>query len=765
MTQTNSTPKNATLPFVTASDDANPVTDLIYLKVALPTPVRQTFSYRATSTLGPFQPGIRVTVPFGRRTMVGIVVNVSDETQYPIHKLKSIKSKIDQTPIISPVLMKLCLWATNYYHHPIGEVFAAAIPSILRAGKPANQQLKKLRLAADIVDLPWELANLTRAPRQKSLLQLISKSAKGITPSELSNLHYSKSVVNALMSRALAEWHENERVLRPFSTNAVLVNDQPFKLSDEQAKAISCIEANAQGTTLLYGVTGSGKTEVYLQIIGNLLRSGKQALVLVPEIGLTPQTIQRFNARFNVPVVAIHSAMTDLERLNAYQAAATGHAGIVIGTRSAIFTPLNKPGAIIIDEEHDSSFKQQAGFRYSARDLAVLRGQWEKIPVVLGSATPSLESYNNAKTKRYALAELTKRAGNARVATYDILNIRKENLTEGLSSALIATMKKHLEAGNQVLVFLNRRGYSPVLLCHECGWIAQCNRCDARLTVHFNNLRCHHCSSAGKIPRDCPGCRSPQLVPLGSGTQRIEQVLNSLFPDTKVIRVDRDSTRAKGSMEKVVSEITSGGPAILVGTQLLAKGHHFPSVTLVAIPDMDSGFYSSDYKAIEKMGQLLLQVGGRAGREEKPGVVSLQTHFPNEPVLNTLISKGYTEFAELILNERMTNELPPYVYHAMIRAEAIKRDEAMNFLSNLTHSLSTNPSTAFALSDPSTMVLGPIPSLMEKKAGKFRAQLLLSSNQRRSLHQLLTTCIAIITQSKTNQKVRWSIDVDPIDST
>jgi primosomal protein N' (replication factor Y) len=755
MTHTNPTSKNSTLPFFTASDDANAVADVIYIQVALPTPVRQTFTYSAMSALGPFQPGMRVLVPFGRRTMVGIVIRTSDETQYPLHKLKPITDKIDKSPIVTPVLMKLCLWATNYYHHPIGEVFAAAIPAILRAGKPANQQRKALVLAIDTIDLPAHLAKLSRAPRQKSLLQLIAKRENGMTPSELYKLDYSKSVIDTLVSRTLVEWHENEQILTPFSTAAVLANDHPFKLSDEQENAISRIEANERGTTLLYGVTGSGKTEVYLQIISKLLRSGKQALVLVPEIGLTPQTIQRFNTRFNVPVVAIHSGMTDLERLNAYQAAATGHAGIVIGTRSAIFTPLHKPGVIIVDEEHDASFKQQAGFRYSARDLAVLRGQWEKIPVVLGSATPSLESYHNAKTKKYALAELTKRAGNAKVANYDILNIRKEDLAEGLSSALIAAMKKHLGAGNQVLVFLNRRGYSPVLLCHECGWIAQCNRCDARLTVHFNNLRCHHCSSAGKIPRTCPECRSPQLVPLGSGTQRIEQVLNSLFPDTKVIRVDRDSTRAKGSMEKVVSEITSGGPAILVGTQLLAKGHHFPSVTLVAIPDMDSGFYSSDYKAIEKMGQLLLQVGGRAGREEKPGVVCLQTHFPNEPVLLTLINKGYTEFAELLLNERQTNELPPYVYHAMIRAEAVKRDEAMSFLSNLTNSLPANPSA---------MVLGPIPSLMEKKAGKFRAQLLLSSNERGSLHQLLTTCTAIITKSKTNQKVRWSIDVDPIDS-
>jgi primosomal protein N' (replication factor Y) len=731
------------------------VTETVYLEVALPTPVRQTFTYSAASELGPFPVGIRVLVPFGRRTMIGIVLNTASETTYPAEKLKSIGNKLDSTPIISPILIRLCLWASDYYHHPIGEVFSTALPTLLRTGKSASQQLRVLKLTAGTTTVETAIAALTRAPRQRSLLQLIAERDDGVTATELSELEYKRSVVDALIARELVSWHSRDLTLSPFSSAGRISKPAPFSLSEEQRAATICVKQNASRTTLLYGVTGSGKTEVYLQSIGRLLHEGRQALVLVPEIGLTPQTINRFKTRFNVPVVSLHSGMTDLERLNAYRAAATGHAGIVIGTRSAIFTPLLNPGIIIVDEEHDASFKQQTGFKYSARDLAVLRGQWEKIPTVLGSATPSLESYHNAQTKKYALAELTERAGEARPASFDILNIRKADLKEGLSSALVNTMRTHLSAGNQVLVFINRRGYSPVLLCHECGWIAQCTRCDARLTVHFNSLRCHHCSSTAKIPRACPDCNSSQLVPLGAGTQRLEQVLNNLFPNTKVIRVDRDSTRQKGSMEKVVSEVTEGGAAILVGTQLLAKGHHFPSVTLVAIPDMDAGFYSSDYKAIEKMGQLLLQVGGRAGREEKPGTICLQTHFPNEPVLRSLIEEGYTSFAEHLLADRLENELPPYHFQAMIRAEAVNRDEAMKFLGDLAKTLPHLPST---------LALGPIPSQMEKKAGKFRAQLLLSSSHRKSLHQLISNCIALITDAPPNRRVRWSIDVDPIDT-
>ena len=731
------------------------MTETVYLEVALPTPMRQTFTYSAVSDLGPFPVGIRVRVPFGRRTMVGIVLSTSIETTFPADKLKAIDEKLDATPVISPVLIRLCLWASEYYHHPVGEVFSTAIPTLLRTGKSASEQLRVLKLHAAPKTLDKAIDELSRAPRQRSLLQLVSQSNDGLTQSDISEHEYKRSIVDALIARGLVAWHTRDKTLRRFSTTGTLSKPAPFDLSEEQRAATLCVAKNTSRTTLLYGVTGSGKTEVYLQSISRLLHEGRQALVLVPEIGLTPQTIDRFKTRFDVPVVSLHSGMTDLERLNAYRAAATGHAGIVIGTRSAIFTPLLNPGIIIVDEEHDASFKQQTGFRYSARDLAVLRGQWEGIPTVLGSATPSLESYHNAQTDKYALAELTKRAGEAGAASFDILNIRKADLKEGLSSTLINTMRTHLSAGNQVLVFINRRGYSPVLLCHECGWIAQCTRCDARLTVHFNSLRCHHCASLAKIPRACPDCASSQLVPLGAGTQRLEQVLNNLFPDTKVIRVDRDSTRQKGSMEKVVSEVTEGGAAILVGTQLLAKGHHFPSVTLVAIPDMDAGFYSSDYKAIEKMGQLLLQVGGRAGREEKPGTVCLQTHFPNEPILRSLVDEGYTHFAQHLLADRLANELPPYHFQAMIRAEAVNRDEAMNFLSELTKTLQHVPST---------LALGPIPSQMEKKAGRFRAQLLLSSSHRKSLHQLISQCISGITSAPPNRKIRWSIDVDPIDT-
>ncbi|MEX1237056.1 MAG: primosomal protein N', partial [Pseudomonadales bacterium] len=495
---------------------------------------------------------------------------------------------------------------------------------------------------------------------------------------------------------------------------------------------------------------------VYFELIEKVLRAGKQALVLVPEIGLTPQTVQRFNARFNVPISVFHSGMTDRERLTAWMAARSGAAGIIIGTRSAIFAPLKHPGLIVVDEEHDTSFKQQDGFRYSARDLAVLRGQMEQVPVILGSATPSLESWHNAKTGKYHLVRLVSRPGTTMPATYRVIDLRNLPLTEGFAPPLLEAMKRELEAHNQVLVFLNRRGYSPVLMCRECGYIAHCHRCDARLTVHqpMGVLICHHCTSQIPIPRTCPECHGADLALIGIGTQRIEQTLSDLFGKHRIIRIDRDSTRGKHNMDRFRAEIQKGEPVILVGTQLLAKGHHFPDVTLVAIVDMDAGFYSANYKASERMGQLILQVGGRAGRANKPGVVVIQTHLPDQPIFRQLIEEGYERFADRLLQERKTYELPPFHHHALIRAEATTRQAPMNFLQSIAENV--NPAT-------SVSVLGPIPASMERKAGKYRAHLLISSDARTSLKHMLAHCIELAETSPSTRKVRWSVDVDPVD--
>jgi primosomal protein N' (replication factor Y) len=476
--------------------------------------------------------------------------------------------------------------------------------------------------------------------------------------------------------------------------------------------------------------------------------------VLVPEIGLTPQTVSRFRARFHCEVVALHSGLTELERLQGWRAAREGRAGVVIGTRSAVFTPLRRPGLIIVDEEHDLSFKQQDGFRYHARDLAVRRAQLEQVPILLGSATPCLETLNNAEQGRYQLLRLTQRAGGGAAPVLRLLDVRARPLQEGLSKELIGELQATLARGEQALVFVNRRGYAPVILCHNCGWQAHCRRCDARPTLHRDPLRlhCHHCGLETPPPRHCPDCGSSELRPVGVGTERLEGALRGLFPKTPLYRIDRDSTRRKQAMSEVYEALQSGQPALLVGTQMLAKGHHFPAVTLVAIVDVDGGLFGADFRAAERTAQLIVQVAGRAGRAERPGQVILQTHQPDHPLLQQLITKGFSAYAASALDERRQMGLPPYGYLALIRAEATKQELPLQVLEAAAR--------CARLAASPVEVWGPVPAPMERKAGRFRAHLLLKSSQRTALHQLLPQVVAALDALPEARKVRWSLDVD-----
>jgi primosomal protein N' (replication factor Y) len=509
---------------------------------------------------------------------------------------------------------------------------------------------------------------------------------------------------------------------------------------------------------LLEGITGSGKTEVYLDAIQAALEKKQQALVLVPEISLTPQLTQRFQARFDRPIAILHSQLTDKQRLDAWLAAREGEADIVIGTRSAITAPLPRLGLIVVDEEHDSSFKQQEGFRYSARDLAVMRGHIENIPVVLGSATPSFETLHNVYQGRYQHLKLQSRHGNARLPTLKVIDLRSQPLVDGLSLELREQMKRHLDQGNQVILFINRRGFAPTLLCHDCGWIARCQRCDSHMTLHQakNKLRCHHCGAERRAESACPSCQGTSLIPVGEGTERVESSLNQLFPDNKVIRIDRDTTRRKGSLESILQDVHGGEARILVGTQMLAKGHHFPNVTLVGILNIDQGFFSVDFHALEKTAQLIVQVAGRAGREEKPGTVMLQTHYPDHPLLQTLLNAGYDEFARQAMVEREQANLPPYSYMALLRAEAVDARQPIEFLQEA-KAMAQQHETA------NVEFWGPLPSPMEKRAGRYRAQLFIQSLDRAALHRLLAPWIRALEKSRLGRKVRWSIDVDPVD--
>lgn len=748
----------------------------LYIRVAVPTPLRRIFHYLPSeSTNGPAPlAGARVLVPFGRQTVVGVVTGTCEKADVDLNKLKRIQQVLDDNPIIPGPIFSLLVWAADYYHHALGEVISTALPVLLRKGE--NPQTFERRIIQN--DSEPNHGNLShseqengtpqntiqvrdqlavKGPKQVELMDYLRNNPAGLSKEEFNQLGFSASALRNLVKKERVRQVEIPVQLRNWLTESPS-RSSPIQLNAEQQKIVN--EVCEPKPYLLHGVTGSGKTEIYFQLIDKVLRKGKQVIVLVPEIGLTPQMTHRFLERFTVPVEVMHSGMNDRERLGAWNNMRINSSAILIGTRSAVFTPLMNPGLIVVDEEHDGSFKQNDGFRYSARDLAIVRGHQERVPVILGSATPSLESYYNAIRDRYQLCTLSNRAGFAAMPEYQIIDISNREVIDGLSRPLTLTIRKHLQQGNQVLVFLNRRGYAPVLFCKDCKWTARCRHCDAGTTYHASNRKmvCHHCGTQTLFPQSCPACQSKSLIPLGTGTERTEHALQQIFPDQRIIRIDRDTTRRKNAMKSILDEIQKGDPAVLLGTQLLAKGHHFPNVTLVAILDVDSAFYSSDYKAIERMGQLILQVGGRAGREKKAGTVALQTNFPDHPLLHILIKDGYIPFTQHLLNERKSFALPPVTFQAILRADAPNQKLPIEFLEEIKAELTRQYKIAGG-----AQVLGPIPSLMEKKANRYRAQLLFMAKGRKTLHQCLEVCIRICENSKMARKLRWSLDVDPMD--
>lgn len=732
----------------------------VFYQIAVPSPLRRRFDYLppedATSTLAH---GVRVKVSFGRRQVTGVVVGHRDTSDFPVEKLKPILEVLDSAPLLPPTLFQLFLWAADYYQHPVGEALAAALPTLLRRGD----------MPPDAAEIHWQLTThghglpadaLRRAPRQQQLLQLLHSGAA--TADAITAAGINRDAVRALLKKGLIEAIEvtADTLGAATGVSEKLLAEEHLPLYPDQQAALGAIELHGYHSYLLQGETGSGKTEVYLQAIEKVLRYGRQALVLVPEISLTPQTLQRFRARFDVPVAALHSGLTDRERLHAWNDARTGRAGIVVGTRSAVFTPLVRPGIIIVDEEHDPSFKQQEGFRYSARDVAVMRAHREGIPIVLGSATPSLESLHNCHVSRYTQLLLRGRPGAAQLPTWELLDLRSARLQQGFTEPLIDAMGRELRAGNQVLVFLNRRGFAPTLMCHACGWSACCKRCDVRLTVHRaqTGLLCHHCEHREAIPSQCPKCYSPQLLCLGQGTQRSEDLLNALFPEVPVIRVDRDSTRAKQAMSTLAEQVNTGAPCILVGTQILAKGHHFPGVTLVAILDADNGLFSPDFRATERMGQLIIQVAGRAGRGAQPGTVILQSHHCEHPLIAALTGDGYPAFAAMLMAERTSANLPPLRNMALIRAEAHQPEDALALLKE-----SRRYCEQELPPGPTRQYTGPLPAPLEKQRGRYRFQLSITNDDRMELQRLLGGLAVLLEQHRSARKARWSIDVDPQD--
>ncbi len=732
------------------------------LRLALPSPLRRLFDYRAPTGVprSALQPGMRLRVPFGRREMIGVLIEVTEHSEVPLDKLKPALELLDRHSPLPAPLFKLCLWTAQYYQHSLGDTLSWALPVLLRQGEPAEARQERFWHAAPGADL--NDPRLTRAPRQREALRTLAQHPHGVAHSLLSKLLLNKDSLDLLLEKDLVQ--VEVRRSAPLVRHGGWLAQPELPLNAEQRAAFTAVRSGMDGfgAYLLYGVTGSGKTEVYLQLIHQCLEAGKQALVLIPEINLGPQTLERFARRFNARIALLHSGVNDRERLDAWLAARDGEADIIIGTRSALFTPLKNPGLIIIDEEHDASYKQQEGLRYHARDLALVRARQENLPIVLGSATPSLESLHNAHAGRYALLKLNQRAGGAQPPRFLRLDVKSLPLDAGISGPLQQAIGQTLAAGQQVLVFLNRRGFAPTLLCHDCGWISQCQRCDARMTLHQRSgeLRCHHCGHVERPPRQCPDCGKVDLRPVGAGTERAEERLNILFPDVPVLRIDRDTTARKGSMDKLFSTISRGEPCILVGTQMLAKGHHFPRVTLVAILDADGGLYSADFRASERMAQLIVQVAGRAGRAEEPGKVIIQSHLADHPLLVQLTEQGYPAFAEQALSERRGAGLPPFAHLALLRAEAHKPGQAEGFLDE---ACSYAEQLQQELRLPTIELLGPVPAPMERRAGRHRAQLLLQCSSRVPLHKLLAAWLPILEAMPAGRAVRWSLDIDPID--
>ena len=732
----------------------------LILHVALPLPIRRLFDYLPPENLDNtmIKPGLRLLVPFGKGKKVGVLIRQSNHSERDIHKLKQVDKILDDIPLLGGMDMRLLQWAGSYYHHPLGEVVAYAFPSLLRQGKSAVLQDEEKYYALTEKGTQFDCLALRRAKRQQAALEMMQQQGS-FSGTQFASWHKNwRQTIKELEKKGLI--HEAAKPVEIQDAAKNLLTQPALQANEQQQHAIDNVVA-AMGrfsVFLLQGVTGSGKTEVYLQLIHRVLERGEQVIVLLPEITLTPQLEERFRQRFTIDVAVSHSGLTDSQRRNAWLRMQQGQCSILLGTRSALFVPLKRPGLIILDEEHDASFKQQEGFRFSARDVAIVRAKILQIPVLLGSATPSLESLQNVTKQRYQRLLLSERAGNANPPSMQLLDIRNKALQEGLSEPLLKLINQVLTKHEQVLLFLNRRGFAPTLICHACGWVARCQRCDANLVIHYQEglLRCHHCAREQALLKRCQSCHSNELMPLGLGTERVENVLQQLFPTYKTVRLDRDTTQRKGVLESHLDAINKGNVDIILGTQMLAKGHHFPNVTLVAVLDVDSGLFSIDFHAAERLAQLVMQVAGRAGRAEKAGRVVLQTRQPDHPLLTTLVEQGYQAFTDTALAERREAQLPPFSYQALFRVLAVDAEQPLVFLQAVKSLISENLQT-------SIMVMGPVTAPMVRKAGRYRYQLLLQSPSRPALHGLLNELMPKIEKIKQANKVRWSLDVDPID--
>jgi primosomal protein N' (replication factor Y) len=727
------------------------------LNVAVSVPLSRLFDYLPARSGPAAGTGSRVLVPFGRRRQVGIVMGEAAGSEFPAAKIRACIETLDEAPLLSDDDLWLIRFTSDYYHHPIGEVVAAALPALLRQGKP----LYPLQTFVAITDAGTSADVETlakRAPKQAELIEhLADAGGNGIDEDTLTEqLPNWRRAAKGLFEKGYATRFD----ARPEEPESLALNEvRPGPdLNPDQQQALDRIrETSGFGAWLLDGVTGSGKTEVYLHLIRDVIDAGQQVRVLVPEIGLTPQLVNRLATRLGIAPAVIHSGLSDTARLQAWRSARSGAAKLLVGTRSAVFTPMPNIGLVVIDEEHDHSFKQQEGLRYSARDLAIARAKRNDIPVVLGSATPTLEMLQHCRLGNFTRLKLPVRAGGAKPPDMRLLDLVRAPADDGLSAPLLQAIGGHLQDDGQALIFLNRRGFAPTLICAGCGHVAECSRCDSRMTVHARAgaLRCHHCGASRSLDEHCEKCGA-DVRPLGEGTERLEDALRVHFPDRRIERIDSDSMQRRGAIGEALELAAQGQADILVGTQMLSKGHHFPKLTLVGVVNADQGLFGTDFRSAERMAQSIIQVAGRAGRESRQGEVLIQTAFPENPFWQCLIEGGYGKIADDALAEREATRWPPFTWLALIRSAAHGRNDAHAFLDVAREKILSQ--------EPEYLrVLGPVDAPMARRAGRYRAQLLLQSSDRKSLHAILAALRPTLEDDPAARKVRWSIDVDPIE--
>ncbi|MDF0606093.1 primosomal protein N' [Neisseriaceae bacterium TC5R-5] len=713
------------------------------VQVVVDAPLSGSFSYLSP---WPLAPGQRVRVPFGSRVLCGVVVTATVQDVNP-SKLRSIEAVLAGLPPLPQAFLDLVHFAADYYHYPLGQTLFTALPTSLREPReisPLDQRSYSLNVAGLQAVPPAR--QRARLALWQALQQPLSLSqAKEVTPQAV---------------KLLREWELAGQLERcELAPPDLLVTPGPA-LTEEQQQVLQELRAS-QGFQpfLLHGITGSGKTEVYLQGIADQLRQRQQVLVLVPEINLTPQLISRFISRFPAShIVVQHSQLADKERLHGWLDAWQGRVDIVIGTRLSVFIPLPRLGLVIVDEEHDGSFKQQDGLRYHARDLAVWRARQMGVAVVLGSATPSLESMANVAAGRYRRLRLTRRAhGAASLPQIHLLDVRRQKLAEGLAEGVVLALRQRLQRGEMSLVFINRRGFAPVLACTDCGWTSGCSRCSAKLVLHLlaRKLCCHHCGWEQAIPHACPDCGNPDIKPLGEGTQRLESALKRMLPAARVLRIDRDTTSRKQAWDEVYRQVHAGEVDVLVGTQMLAKGHDFGALSLVVALNADGGLYSADYRASERLFAQLMQVAGRAGRADVSGEVLIQTCWPEHELYQALVRHDFDDYAQTLLEERRKAGFPPSVFQALLRADSVSQDKAMAFLQEVRQCMQRAASEV--------QISGPAPALMARLANRERAQLVLETSQRALLHRFLDQYLPLVKEiaKHHSRELRWSLDVDP----